>query len=342
MKCVLVLVLLFACGASASVASAQTVIDFDNILATCPPNGQVAPGCLVHDEYLAQGVRFDSAGGGVGIGASSNPVSPPHVATATMLVGGVPYMSFTNTVQATFWVNSTIASTVDYVSITLSSSSSNSTLEAFDLAGLSLGSSSGGASATLTVTFPGQIHSVVIHQGPMAFDDFTFDGLLVSTSAFCFGDGSGLACPCSNNGTPGRGCQNSAQTGGAQLVSAGVPSLSADSLQLTSSGELPNSLSILLQGSASMPALNFGDGLRCTSGLLKRLYIQNAVNGTVVLPGPGNPSISARSAALNDPLSAGMTRQYQVYYRDPNVAWCPSPPGGNYNISNGISATWGP
>src|SRR5262249_23669411 len=35
----------------------------------------------------------------------------------------------------------------------------------------------GGAAATLTVTFPGQIHSVRINQGPMAFDDFTFDGL---------------------------------------------------------------------------------------------------------------------------------------------------------------------
>jgi hypothetical protein len=342
MKSLRVLVVLLACGANASVATAQTVIDFDNILATCPPNGQVAPGCLVHDEYLAQGVRFDSAGGGVGIGASSNPVSPPHVATATTLIGGFPYMSFVDTVQATFWVNSTIPSTVDYVSITLSNSSSNSTLEAFDLAGLSLGSSSGGASATLTVTFPGQIHSVVIHQGPMAFDDFTFDGLLVSTSAFCFGDGSALACPCSNNGAPGRGCQNSALTGGAQLGAAGLPSLSADTLHLTSSGELPNALSVLLQGTGSVPALIFGDGLRCASGLLKRLYTTHAVNGTVALPGPGDPSISARSAALNDPLAAGVTRFYQIYYRDPDGAWCPQPQGSTYNISSGISATWGP
>ena len=34
-----------------------------------------------------------------------------------------------------------------------------------------------GASAVLRVDGPGAIHSVVLNQGPYAFDDFTFDGL---------------------------------------------------------------------------------------------------------------------------------------------------------------------
>lgn len=157
---------------------------------------------------------------------------------------------------------------------------------------------------------------------------------------FCFGDGSAGACPCSNSGLAGNGCDNSAATGGALLVASGVASLSADTLQFACSGELPHSLSIVLQGTASVGPLNFGDGLRCTGGLLKRLYVRNAVNGAVTVPAPGDPSVSARAAALNDPITAGSTRNYQVYYRDPDTNFCPSPSGATYNISSALSVVW--
>lgn len=157
---------------------------------------------------------------------------------------------------------------------------------------------------------------------------------------FCFGDGTGAACPCGNSGVLGHGCDNSAATGGALLSASGTPSLSADTLALTSSAERASAFSIFLQGSAAISPAFYGDGLRCTGGTLKRLFTRNAVAGSVTAPQSGDPSISARSAALGDPLSAGDTRDYQVYYRDPSPTFCPNPPGNTWNISNGLSVTW--
>ena len=42
-----------------------------------------------------------------------------------------------------------------------------------------LGYFSGTNTAPLALSFPGRIHSVVFEQGPFAFDNFTFDGLVV-------------------------------------------------------------------------------------------------------------------------------------------------------------------
>ena len=157
---------------------------------------------------------------------------------------------------------------------------------------------------------------------------------------FCLGDGSAGACPCGNSGASGRGCQNSAATGGALLAGSGSASLANDTLRLQTSNELPTALSILLQGSTSVAPLVFGDGLRCTGGTLKRLFVRNAAGGALSLPQPGDPSISARSAALGDALSNGATRYYQTYYRDPQLGFCPGPAGGSWNISSGVSVVW--
>jgi hypothetical protein len=53
-------------------------------------------------------------------------------------------------------------------------------------------------------------------------------------------------------------------------------------------------------------------------------------------------SVSARSAALGDPIAAGQTRIYQTYYRDPTPTFCPNPPGNTWNISNAVSTVWIP
>jgi hypothetical protein len=158
----------------------------------------------------------------------------------------------------------------------------------------------------------------------------------------CNGDGSIAACPCGNTGLPGRGCQNSASTGGATLLSAGWTSLAFDSLKLTSSGELPSALSIFLQGSAQIAPANFGDGLRCAGGALKRLYVKNASGGVVSAPTGADAKVSVRSAALGDPISIGTNRVYQVYYRDPSLSFCPSPAGNSWNVSNGLRIGWLP
>lgn len=153
----------------------------------------------------------------------------------------------------------------------------------------------------------------------------------------CYGDGTGpVACPCSNNGTSGRGCQNSASTGGALLTGTGATN--PDTVTLHASGELSTSLTIFLQGNQTISPINFGDGLRCTGGILKRLYVKNATAGAVDAPGPGDLSISARSAQLGDTITSGTSRWYQAYYRDSNAGFCPS--GSTYNISNAIQVNW--
>lgn len=159
-------------------------------------------------------------------------------------------------------------------------------------------------------------------------------------TGYCFGDGSlATACPCGNFGTTGRGCQNSAGTGGAQLSASGwyLP----DSVVLTQSGELASALSIFLQGTGTNAnGVVFGDGLRCTAGSLKRLMTRNASGGVVSYPQAGDLGIQARSAQLGDVIAAGTARYYQVYYRDPNLAFCPNPPGNSWNVGNAIQVNW--
>jgi hypothetical protein len=155
----------------------------------------------------------------------------------------------------------------------------------------------------------------------------------------CPGDTTLAACPCGNNGAFGHGCENSASTGGALLSASGTTF--PDTLVLTSSGELPNSLSIFLQGNTLAPTvISFGDGLRCAGGMLLRLYVKGASAGTAQAPQAGDPSISARSASLGDPIQQGTYRYYQTYYRDPSMSFCPA--GSTFNVSNGIRAVWGP
>jgi hypothetical protein len=158
----------------------------------------------------------------------------------------------------------------------------------------------------------------------------------------CPGDGSLAPCPCGNSGGAGRGCENSAGTGGALASWSGQASLATDTLVLSSSGQPSSAPTIVLQGTATIGPVPFGDGLRCTAGILKRLYVLSASAGAVSVPPLGGPSVSARSAALGDPIAAGTSRQYQAYYRDPDPVFCPAPSGDTWNASSGISLVWNP
>jgi Tol biopolymer transport system component len=170
------------------------------------------------------------------------------------------------------------------------------------------------------------------------YDVFVRDRALLG-SEFCFGDGTQGACPCGNSGAAGRGCENSAATGGALLFATGT--IVPDTLQFCAQGELAGALSILLQGNTAVaPALSFGDGLRCAGGLLKRLYVANAVLGALSVPGAGDLSVSAQSGALGDPLGPGAQRFYQVYYRDPDPGYCAAPAGNTWNVSNAVQILW--
>jgi hypothetical protein len=154
-----------------------------------------------------------------------------------------------------------------------------------------------------------------------------------------------ITCACSNPpAAAGQGCDNSAGTGGAILFAQGDTSLASDSLVFTTTGEKPTATSIVMQGDAlDATGLVFGQGVRCVSGTLKRLYTKMAVGGSILAPnfGAGDPTVSARSATLGDMIHAGQSRWYLVYYRDPIVlGGCPS--ASTFNATQTGQVVWSP
>jgi hypothetical protein len=187
----------------------------------------------------------------------------------------------------------------------------------------------------------------VIEMGGSAggFGSFTITLPPPSTgTSFCDpGAGGVIPCPCLNPPSgPGQGCNNSSGTGGAQLSATGSPSLSVDTVVITTSGEKPTASSILLQGTSQiLTGAPFGQGVRCVSGTLLRLYVHLAVGGAAAFPSGADPTISARSAQLGFPIPANADRFYAVYYRDPMVL------GGcsiwnTFNSTQSYQITWQP
>lgn len=159
------------------------------------------------------------------------------------------------------------------------------------------------------------------------------------------GLGGVIACPCSNPPSgPGRGCDNSSATGGALLSASGIAYLSMDSLVLTTSGENPAAASIVVQGNASIASgAVFGQGARCGGGMLKRLYLKTASAGAITAPdfAAGDPTVSARSATLGDPIQPGESRWYFVYYRD-SIVLGGCPPTSSFNSTQTGHVAWWP
>ena len=86
--------------------------------------------------------------------------------------------------------------------------------------------------------------------------------------------------------------------------------------------------------------VSFGDGIRCAGGNLIRLYAKTAMQGSVSAPEASDLSISAQSAVRGDMLTPGLTRYYQVYYRDSDPSFCPTPQGDAWNVTNGVRVVW--
>ncbi|MBI5288131.1 MAG: hypothetical protein HY873_04075 [Chloroflexi bacterium] len=155
----------------------------------------------------------------------------------------------------------------------------------------------------------------------------------------CFGDGTVATCPCLNQGLRGNGCANSVAPSGARLSHSGLPT--NDTLALTTINQPANSATIVLQATEAVQTRTpFGDGLLCLGGRLVRLFTRTASNGSIVVPGPGDPTLRDRSAQRGDPLVPGNVRYYQAYYRDVDAAFCPAPTGGTSNMTNGVRVVW--
>jgi hypothetical protein len=157
---------------------------------------------------------------------------------------------------------------------------------------------------------------------------------------FCFGDGTGAACPCDPGqaGSPGSGCRSSIGTGGL-LDGTGHASVTSDTVTLVASQLLPSTVGLFFQGTmpqASGVGSAFGDGLLCVNGSVRRLGIRHATSGMMSLGFgiPGDPPISIAGAIP----ALGATRHYQLRYRDPPAYCTPS----TFNLTNGLRINWLP
>jgi hypothetical protein len=168
-----------------------------------------------------------------------------------------------------------------------------------------------------------------------AFAFLASDGLAQGT-AYCFGDGSGANCPCSNLGFPGGGCSNSSFPG-AIFSAQGTASIANDALTLRcvlvpfdASGT-----AVLFQGATAISSGSaFGAGLLCIGGSVRRLGVKSLAAGAVEFGAPvGDPALSVTGGIA----ASGTVMNYQVWYRD-TLAGCPQPP---FNLSNGMRVTWG-
>jgi hypothetical protein len=148
---------------------------------------------------------------------------------------------------------------------------------------------------------------------------------------FCFGDGSAVACPCADQqGLPGRGCDNSAATGGVNVTGdnlAFVTGGGTGQAVLRATGLRPTTFPTCVLMRSAVPANGgigslLGDGLICLGGSVVRLQAQYAAGGSVAF-------------SINHQLGAGRWN-YQIAYRD-QFAFC-SP--AVFNFSNAISIVW--
>lgn len=149
-------------------------------------------------------------------------------------------------------------------------------------------------------------------------------------TSFCFGDGTGGACPCGNTGGAGEGCANGTGSG-AVLGATGFASVANDSIVLHVSGSVPNQPGLLFQGDNSLNGglgFTFGDGLRCAGGNVVRLQ-------TISADASGEVDSTVGIAAATG-VAAGETKAYQWWYRDPVSSSC----GAQFNLSSGLELTW--
>jgi len=155
---------------------------------------------------------------------------------------------------------------------------------------------------------------------------------------YCFGDGSGTPCPCSNDNDGSlseAGCANGQYASGARLTASGVASLSADTLVLHGENTENSQSGLYFQANNDLsPGSLWGDGLRCAGGSLKRLGVRFSDATGYSDTSAWATSISVRAGNI----LAGDTKYYQLWYRNPFNSPC----GSDFNASNGVAVLWAP
>ncbi len=186
------------------------------------------------------------------------------------------------------------------------------------------------SNSTLTITFDSDATQGLSGMQLVKLNDSSATG-----TVYCSGDGSGVTCPCNNEGIFGRGCANVVFPTGARLAATGVPSVSGDTLVLRAIS-MSGAQSWYFQAT-ERAAHPFGYGILCLGATLIRVGQRPLVNGTSSYPSIGDSALSVKGAI---PPSGG-TRHYQVWYRQANPP-CAPPPASNSNQTNGLTIVWTP
>ena len=156
-------------------------------------------------------------------------------------------------------------------------------------------------------------------------------------NAFCFGDGTGTACPCSANGNPGEGCANTGGLGGATLTASGNANFSNDTFGLQVSGISGVRSGLCVKGSAQLGGGNgvlAGDGLLCVASEIRSQVIVSDAAGNLTMTDWNGQAFGTYPSAAN----VGVPTYYQWWYRDPSNVCS----GGGFNFTNAWEVTWTP
>jgi hypothetical protein len=132
------------------------------------------------------------------------------------------------------------------------------------------------------------------------------------------------------------GCANSFVASGGKLVASGTTN--PDTARLLASDVTPAGFGFFIGGNASIDAgVAADDGVRCAGGAFVRFGGQNAVSGSIRYPNDlagWSDSLSQISSVVP---GSGLTRHYQLVYRDTRVGFCnPS----TLNWTNAVTLIW--
>jgi hypothetical protein len=152
-----------------------------------------------------------------------------------------------------------------------------------------------------------------------------YDFRCSSPATYCHGS----ACFCGNNGLPGRGCDNPAETGGVRLAASSFsPDLSGGgTVDLVSTGfpSMGSPAAVVIRSTTSNRlGTPLFDGQLCLQGSVTRIRSALASSGSAAFP-------------LTHGAGAG-TFHYQVLYRSLPLSFCD--PSVAANLSNGLTLVW--
>lgn len=160
-----------------------------------------------------------------------------------------------------------------------------------------------------------------------------FRGSFLLGLSYCFGDGTGVICPCGNTGAPGEGCANSVGDSGF-LTAWGSTSVASDDLTLSAHNLFPGAPALLFVGTGAAGStgqgVTFGAGLRCVGGGINRyMPMPPDATGTVTW----DPGLQPQGQ-----WAPGDYRFFQVWYRDAGGPYC----GSVFNLTQGVRILFTP